>query len=207
MIKNLVFDVGGVLIGYRCLEMLQDYGLSLEEARRVADVVFENDMWTHGMDMGMYTVEQVIEKYREAAPEDILIIEWFLRNAELMVIPRPRVWAQVERLKWQGYRIYLLSNYSKELFERHTGGASFLEVLDGAVVSYQVQLVKPDIRIYRELLNKYNLNPAESLFFDDRLENAKAAMEAGMQAFHVESEEGLLCRLAELESENTNTRG
>ena len=94
-------------------------------------------------------------------------------------------------LKEKGYKIYLLSNYSEELFHAHTKGAKFLDVLDGGVVSYQVHALKPDREIYEILLEKYSLKAEECLFFDDRMDNVEGAKKAGIQAIQVTSREML----------------
>ena len=64
--------------------------------------------------------------------------------------------------------------------------------IDGLIVSYMVHKAEPDPAIYAALCEKYELNPSECLFFDDRLENVQAAISYGMQAKRVLSKEGLV---------------
>lgn len=104
-----------------------------------------------------------------------------------MVVQRPELWDKIEALKKRGYGIYLLSNYCKELFDKHTAGAGFLNDLDGGVISYQIHKTKPDPGIYSFLLQKYGLNPSECLFFDDRAENVEAAQKLGIAAVQITS--------------------
>ena len=108
-----------------------------------------------------------------------------------MAVKRPEVWEKVVGLKQKGYKIYILSNYSDELFHQHTEGASFLDVLDGGVVSCQVKEIKPNRRIYEILLERYDLDPTECLFFDDRADNVEAARNLGFEAIQVTSQEML----------------
>ena len=192
MIQNLIFDVGNVLIEYRWFEMLtEDYGLSADEANRIGEEMFEPDLWGVDLDGGKITLDEAIMEYGRMYPEDITVIEWFLRNGELMAVKRPEIWDKVAALKEKGYKIYILSNYSKELFEKHTRDASFLKVLDGGIVSYQVKEIKPGRRIYELLLNKYDLKAEDCLFFDDREDNVEAARTMGIQAIQVTSREML----------------
>ena len=114
-----------------------------------------------------------------------------------MHIPRPDVWERVHALKQKGYRIYLLSNYSKDFFEVHTKGASFMDDIDGKVVSYEIHEMKPDKIIYEHLLGKYDLKPEESVFFDDRPENTETAEELGIKSYTITSKEYLLSVLDE----------
>ena len=192
MIRNLIFDVGNVLLEYRWFDMLtKDYGLSAEEANRIGNEMFEPDLWGVELDGGKITLDEAILKYGEMYPQDITVIEWFLRNGELMAVKRPEIWEKIARLKEKGYKIYILSNYSKELFEKHTKDAAFLKVLDGGIVSYQVKEIKPYRRIYELLLNKYDLKAEECLFLDDRADNVEGARNLGIQAVQVTSREML----------------
>ncbi len=187
MIRNLIFDVGDVLLEYRWQEMFRDYGIPPEEGRRIGREIFDTEIWSRGLDAGLLSTQEAIDEYEKLFPEDIEEIGWFLHHGEDMVVPRPEVWDKVRSLKEKGYRIYLLSNYSEELFQAHTQGAAFLDVLDGGVVSYQVHVTKPDSRIYQILMEKYGLRPEECVFFDDRPENVKGAQAQGICALQVTS--------------------
>lgn len=191
MLKNIIFDVGDVLLEYRWKDMLCDYGLEESEAERVGNLMFNDELW-HVLDLGIKTDREVIDEYKKKYPKDAEVIEWFITHGEYMHVQRPDVWYRVHLLKKKGYRIYLLSNYSKNLFNKHTRGATFLDEIDGKVVSYEINVAKPDKGIYMYLLNKYSLNPSECIFFDDRLENIKAAEELGIKSIHVTSKEKLI---------------
>ena len=190
-IKNLIFDVGNVLLEYRWNQMLLDYGLSKEEAAVAGPLFFEHDIWKE-LDYGNISVEEVICLYEKALPQYAGLIRWFLTNLELMPIARKDVWEKVHALKQKGYKIYLLSNYNKDFFDTHTKGADFLNDIDGKVVSYEIHKIKPDPAIYEYLLEKYDLKPEESVFFDDRLENTEAAEKLGIKSYTITSKEYLL---------------
>lgn len=70
--------------------------------------------------------------------------------------------------------------------------------MEGGVVSYEVNMAKPDIRIYKKLIDKYDLVPEECLFFDDLKANVEGAIKAGMQSKVVTSEDALADMLKEL---------
>ncbi len=191
MIKNLIFDVGNVLIEYRWNQMLLDYGLSKEEAAVAGPLFFEHETWKE-LDLGNMPVEDVIVLYEKQLPQYAGLIRWFLTHLELMPIPRPDVWEKVHALKEKGYKIYLLSNYNEDFFRVHTQDAAFLQDIDGKVVSYEIHKIKPYPEIYQYLLDKYNLNPQECVFFDDRPENTQTAEELGMKTYTITSKEYLL---------------
>lgn len=197
-IKNLIFDVGSVLISYRWQDMLLvDYGMPSDRAYEFGTTVFCDPMWTL-FDLGELPTETIVQKYVDKYPKFADDFRWFISHSELMSVPRPKVWDEVHRLKQMGYRIYLLSNYSKEFFEKHTKGASFFDDLDGMMVSYMVHQVKPEEPIYLSLLNKYDLKAEECFFFDDRYDNTETAKRLGIDSFTVESEEHLLAFLKDI---------
>lgn len=197
MIRTIIFDVGEVLLGYRWMEMLTNYGLSQSDATTVAETVFTDPLWEE-LDLGVRSLTETIYFYEEKYPEYKDAIHWFLTHTELMHIPREDVWEKVHELKKKGYGIYLLSNYSEELFNQHTAGADFMNDIDGMVVSWQIKKAKPSPEIYLHLLDTYNLSPAECLFFDDRPANTEAARKLGMQAITVTSKKMLLEELNKL---------
>ena len=192
MIQNLIFDVVDVLLEYRWFEMLtRDYGISVAEARRIGGEMFDNEIWVQGMDGGRLSLDEAVHEYEKKYPDDVDVIGWFLKNGEQMAIKRPEVWDKIAALKDKGYSIYILSNYSEELFRMHTKGALFLDLLDGGIVSYQVHALKPEPEIYQILLDKYGLQAEECLFFDDRADNVESARALGIQAVQVTSREML----------------
>ena len=192
MIQNLIFDVGDVLLEYRWFEMLtRDYGISEAEARRIGGEMFDNEIWVQGMDGGRLSLDEAVHEYEKKYPDDVDVIGWFLKNGEQMAIKRPEVWDKIAALKDTGYSIYILSNYSEELFRMPTTGALFLDLLDGGIVSYQVHALKPEPEIYQILLDKYGLQAEECLFFDDRADNVESARALGIQAVQVTSREML----------------
>jgi len=196
-IKNLVFDVGGVLIGFRWVQMFADHGTDRETALKVGKGLFDNPDWQK-LDAGLITVKQLIDNFCEVHPELEEEARWFMGHAIEMRVPRPKVWEEVKRIKEKGYKLYILSNYGQELFELHTGDLPFRPLMDGTVVSYMMNITKPDKGIYEYLLDTQSLKGEECIFFDDRLDNVEAARACGLKAVHIkdESEELLLEWLA-----------
>ncbi len=197
--KNIIFDVGSVLIGYRWLDMCLDKGIAEERAKQIGKAFFQSPLWPD-YDAGLVTTKELTEDIVKKVPELEEDIRWFIGNAQLMTVKRPEIWELIRKLKEKGYGIYLLSNYSEELFTIHTKGLPFLEMADGGVISYQIHEIKPNPPIYLHLLEKYGLKAEECLFFDDREENTEAARKLGFGAVTVEngSEELLKAELEKL---------
>lgn len=195
VLKSIIFDVGGVVLGYRMLECLMEYlGDDIEEAKRLGDLIFSDEAWLD-LDRGAKPIVDSLIAFREKYPDDYPAIEWFISHAQRMPVGRPRVWEQMKRLKEKGYNIYILSNYSEFLFSLHTDGLPFWQYVDGKVVSYEIHKIKPEPEIYKYLLKKYNLKGEECLFFDDRRENCEGAEKCGIPAVLVTSEDQFLSKL------------
>lgn len=196
MIKNLIFDVGGVLFDYRWKEMLMDYGLDEDNAIRVGTQMFNDPDRTWDIfDLGIKSDEEIADIFCNKYPGDEDVIRWFIRHGEYMQVPRPKVWKKVHELKQKGYKIYILSNYPESLFNKHTEYADFMDDIDGLMVSYMIHKAKPAEDIYKALCDKYGLDRSESIFFDDRAENVEGAVKFGMKSVKILSEQVLLDEL------------
>ena len=159
--------------------------------------MFNDNLW-HEFDLANMTRDEIVGQYLKNYPDYAEVMQWFMTHGELMHVKREDVWEKAQKLKEKGYGIYILSNYSQELFEKHTKDAPFISLADGVVVSYQIHITKPDEKIYRYLLDKYNLKAEECIFFDDREENTEAARKLGIEAITVTSKEFLLDELDKL---------
>lgn len=196
MIKNLIFDVGGVLFDYRWKEMFMDYGLDEDNAIRVGTQMFNDPDRTWDIfDLGIKSDEEIADIFCKKYPGDEDVIRWFIRHGEYIQVPRPKVWKKVHELKQKGYKIYILSNYPESLFKKHTEYADFMDDIDGLMVSYMIHKAKPAEDIYKALCDKYGLDRSESIFFDDRSENVEGAVKFGMKSVKILSEQVLLDEL------------
>ena len=197
--KNIVFDVGDVLLDYRWQQMLMDYGLDEAEAYRVGRELFDDPdgLW-HEYDLAVKSQEEIIQEFEQKHPKDAEVIRWFISHGEYMHVARPAIWKLVHQLKEVGYHLYILSNYPEILFKKHTQYADFMDDMEGMVVSYMLHVGKPERIVYQTLCDRYGLNKEECLFFDDRAENVQGAIDFGMRAKRVLSAKGLAVDLEEL---------
>ena len=197
--KNIIFDVGDVLLDYRWQQMLMDYGLDEAEAYRVGRELFDDPdgLW-HEYDLGVKSQEEIIQEFEQKHPKDAEVIRWFISHGEYMHVARPAIWKLVHQLKEVGYHLYILSNYPELLFKKHTQYADFMDDMEGMVVSYMLHVGKPERVVYQTLCDRYGLNKEECLFFDDRAENVQGAIDFGMRAKRVLSAKGLAADLEEL---------
>lgn len=183
MIKNIVFDMGQVLLQWRPQEMIASYNLTCEEETLVLRELFQNVEWVQ-LDRGVVTEAEVVQRVCARLPEQLhgpvetLTFGWHKRH----LIPMPGMAELVRELKEEGYGIYLLSNANLALrsyFPRIPGSECF----DGLLVSAEEKLLKPQPEIYYHLYERFNLNPAECFFIDDNPANVEGAILTGMNGF------------------------
>lgn len=189
MIHNIIFDIGNVLASFRWKDLFKDLEFAGEKFDRIAAAtVLHPTMWNE-FDRSLMPDEEIIVKCIERAPEYEQEIRLLFSKTELLVEEYPYSHDWIKSLKEQGYNVYLLSNYGKTSFEaaRDHGRLSFLPLVDGGVISYEVKIVKPEPGIYEALLAKYNLVAGECVFLDDRAENIAVAKQLGFHGIVVES--------------------
>lgn len=182
MIKNIVFDVGNVLIKFEPDKMLAAYGLSQQEISAALEKVFFSDEWRE-CDRGIGWHDEILPPLLEtltprcaAAVRDIC----FPRDFELRHMPQVEGMARLlAGLKEQGYRLYILSNFS---FGFHTFAphVKAFEYCDGIFVSCDYMLLKPEREIYEKFFEVFSLKPEECLFIDDTPANIEGGRGAGM---------------------------
>ncbi len=202
MIKNIVFDVGNVLVSFRWRELMDDLGISKDYKKVFEKSIFGNPFWVE-LDRGVLDEKDVIAKIREENSAYNKEFDLLWENVDKLVEPYDYTVKMIDTLKERGFRVYLLSNYPVSLFELHTrcGRFPFLDKIDGKVVSAYVKLVKPDREIYEYLLNQYDLKAQECVFLDDRLENIEGARKVGMKGILFENYEQAWAELEEMISE------
>lgn len=182
MIKNIVFDVGKVLVDYTPAQYVKDRGYTPKEQKVILQAIFDSPLWQE-MDQGIHTTREAVEGYiRNAPPGYRELIRDAYSQVQDTIHEMPYAGQWVKELKERGYHLYILSNYSEDLYHRTRDKMPFLPYMDGVVFSHQCHLIKPDQEIFRYLCASYGLKPEESVFMDDNAENIRAAEEYGMYA-------------------------
>ncbi|MDO4261435.1 MAG: HAD family phosphatase [Eubacteriales bacterium] len=188
MIRNIIFDIGNVLVDFCWREHLERFGFFGEEQEKLAKALMLGPIWPQ-IDLGIRDDQELLEAFVKSAPE--LESQIRLVYSDLSTIVREREGSApwLRSLKERGYRIYYLSNYGERIRRETEQELSFLPEMDGGIMSYTVHLIKPDPAIYRALLEKYGLKAEECVFLDDSRPNVEAARALGMEGVEVESQE------------------
>ena len=176
MIKNIIFDIGGV--------MFDDSTLNINKVlNENSELLCKKVYGKNFLDcvLGSIEVSNYIETFRNDSDYDK--IKYILRRDNLH-ISYPLMkdnFDYISKLKNKGYKLYILSNITKDSYDYINGTIDISKIFDGGVYSYQEGLVKPDRRIYELIVERYNLNKEETIFFDDKQKNIDAANEFGIK--------------------------
>ena len=182
MIRNIVFDMGGVVIRFDRELFIRRLGVPEKDARILMDQVFRSVEWAM-MDRGTISEEgaeaaicpRIPARLHDAAKK--LIRMW-----ERPILPVDGMYELIDELKSLGYPVYLLSNASlrqPEYWARVPAAALF----DGTLISSYVRLVKPQPEIYHLFCGTFRLREDECFFIDDSPQNIEGALFSGMQGF------------------------
>ena len=177
-VKNVVFDLGGVVF-------TRDPRKFEPEFIKFFSYIMLPKMpefWEE-YDRGVVSYDEVITSLAEYNSCDRELAAKNLHRSILTQEAIPATKNLIEMLKAKGYRLFVLSNMSKEFIE-FLREQEVYGNFEGDVVSCEEHVVKPIPEIYQILTSRYELNPAETLFIDDRRENVEAAINEGWQGYH-----------------------
>lgn len=187
--KNIVFDLGRVVFAHKT-----EY--RTEERKRFFSYVSESPMpqfWVD-YDKGVSSLAKVAEDLAAYRGVDV---EYALSMIEQSIGWQSTIEptaALIRDLKAAGYRLYVLSNMSRE-FIAFLREKEVYKYFDGEVISCEEGIVKPDPAIYRTLIDRYSLDVSETMFIDDRRENVAVAATLGITPFHFDREDcGKSCK-------------
>ena len=185
-IENIIFDVGRVLVDYDWQRYIDTYDYPEETKKRITEAIFKDHIWDE-KDRGLYEDSYYLERMVKNAPDlEKEILEVMEKSAgTLKRLDYAETW--VRYLKNQGYHLYVLSNFSTQHLNSFRSQMEFLKYMDGIVFSCEVKELKPEDGIYQKLISMYHLDPAKSVFIDDRPENCEGAERNGIQTIQFES--------------------
>ena len=198
MINTVVFDIGMVLVYFRWRELFTDLGFEGEKFDKIAEATVHNPWWNI-FDKGGMSVEEIIDKYAQSAPEYREEIAKIYDHKDEFVVLYDYSIPWIHELKERGYKVYILSNWSEPVYEANKDThLRFLKDVDGEIMSYREGMIKPDREIYQLLCDRFGINPAKAVFLDDNAANVKAAEEFGLHAIHFKSYDQAKSELEEL---------
>lgn len=189
-IKNIIFDMGGVLVGLdakRCIDAFRTIGCEkiafYVEEHRTEDLFLDTEL-------GRITEDEFCDEVRRLTATDAsnerIVWAW---NELLTGIAEEKL-NFLSQLKERGYRLFLLSNTNSMHWQRcrdaffNSDGRRATDCFECIFLSYEMHLAKPDAKIFSEALSLAGLKPNETLFIDDSCDNCKAAASLGIETLH-----------------------
>ena len=183
MIDTIIFDIGNVLADFTWRELIDAQGYSTED-KETAMRLFTSPHWKE-VDRGVLSDDEILDKVCGGDPAARAIMEPLYIKAADCIKPNDYSQRLIEEIKARGLRLYVLSNFGAMYFEHCRAYYSFLALMDGAVVSYQEKIIKPDPRIYQILIDRYKIDPLKAVYLDDHAKNLAPAAALGMETIHV----------------------
>lgn len=187
MIKNIIFDIGFVLINFDFVPYVKSK-FDEKACEALCNYMWGSEYW-HDFDMGYMSTQEVIDRFAAAVPGFEKEMREALRDFGENMTLRDFVIPWITELKELGYKVYFLSNWSEFLMNAKPGIMDFTKLCDGGIFSCDVHMVKPDPEIYKLLMKKYNLIPDECIFIDDMDRNIEAANVLGINGIVYEGYE------------------
>jgi len=166
MIKNVIFDLGNVLLNFKPETFLLRYTTDEQFIRKFISKVIRNKIWFN-LDRGTISLEKAKKEFIRKYPEDNSFLITFFEHWTEMLTPIQENVKILYDLKASDYNTYILSNFIEEAFEIIEKKYNFFSLFDGKIISGQVKVIKPEIEIYQKLIDKYKLIPEQCVFIDD----------------------------------------
>ncbi len=185
---KFLFDLGGVFFDWDPHFFYKDVFNNIDERVSFLNNIC-NDQWNIQQDAGRLIKDAEIVLIRDF-PNYEKEIKLYYKNHRKMFrkIFKKSVDVLID-LKNKNYECYVLSNWSWETFQDMDKEYPFLNKFDGLIISGKEKLIKPDTRIYKLAINRFNLIPEETIFIDDKKENIEAAINLGFLTIHLTNPE------------------
>ena len=183
---DILLDMGNVLLEWNKDKILQGISDTKKDYLILDKTIFQSGLWER-LDLGTMSREELVLKvvsmigrtYQKKVEEVI----W---NWPSYIAIYTEVFPVLSEAKKKGHRIFVLSNTSKVFYDLLEEQLSPIkELLDGFVLSCDIKAIKPDLAMFKEILDKYQLNPTHCVFLDDIENNTIAAEKLGIKSYQV----------------------
>ena len=183
---DIILDMGNVLLEWNKDKILQGVSDTKKDYLILDKVIFQSGLWER-LDLGTMTREElVLEVVSMIGSTYQKKVEEVIWNWPSYIDIYTEVFPVLSELKKKGHRIFVLSNISKVFYDLLKEQLSPLkELLDGFVLSCDIKAIKPDLAMFKEILDKYQLDPTHCVFLDDIEDNTSAAEKLGIKAYQV----------------------
>ncbi len=197
MIRTIIFDIGNVLTAFGWRDFMGSFGFDKETEAKVCRATVESPFWCE-CDRGVLSDEEILDGFIQNDPTVEKELRQVYSNLHGIVTRLDYAIPWIRELKEKGYQVLVLSNFSEKGWHENQDALDFMEYVDGGIISYTKQLIKPDPAIYRLLLDQYGLKAEECVFLDDTAVNVKGAESVGMNGIVFENRKQAIAELKKL---------
>lgn len=194
MIKNIIFDIGGVVFDDKNNNLVNKFGITKERAKEITNIAFAGN-FTECM-LGNVSVEDYIAEMVKRYPEIKDELEYIL-TPELYHETFPLIketYEIIKELYSKGYNLYVLSNNTEASYTYVSQNID-MNYFKGVLSSYVEHIIKPNPAIYDLILERYNLNKEECIFIDDSQKNVDAANAIGIKSIVFKTPQDIIAAL------------
>jgi 2-haloacid dehalogenase len=180
-IAAVVFDLGGVLLDWDPRHL---YRRLFADPAEMEDFLARvcTPAWHRAHDLGADVTQSCDRLARQHPRHRDMIMAWVDHDDEMAAGQIDEAVDVLAELKAGGVRCLALSNMEPTTFAARRARFEFMSWFDGLVISGVEGVAKPDPRIFRLLLRRYQLEPAATVFIDDSPANVEAARGLGLTA-------------------------
>jgi len=195
-IDTIIFDLGGVLVDWKPEYVYRKiFNDDEEKVQWFLNTVCTSE-WNMQQDAGRTIKEAEKIKIDEFPEYKDLIALYYKEWPNMFSGPIKENVELFKKLKSsENYKIYALTNWSAEKWDKALELFPFFKEFDGVVVSGQEKIVKPSEKIYKIILNKFQINPDKAVFIDDNFKNSEAAKKLGIHGIHYKTHNDLINHL------------
>ncbi len=200
MIKNVVLDIGNVLVSYYPDIYISQFITKKGEIDYYEQICFRSAEWKCG-DLGTKSRAEIIDAICAKYPEDAENVRMIMKNCDDMLRVSKKNTEVVKRLKAAGVGVYYLSNTTDHAFGFMSKTYEVFKYMDGGVASFRDGVVKPSAEIFELFLSRYDKKAEECVFVDDMPINVEGARKVGLNGIilkNIDDLEDELCKYPEL---------
>jgi putative hydrolase of the HAD superfamily len=179
--KNVIFDVGGVLLDWNPGRIIDAIYSDPVEGAAMQQLIFLHEDWLE-LDRGTLSEQQLLARVARRAGRPVPELERLFEVVRASLHPKHDTIALLASLADRAVPLYCLTNMPPGTMDWLRQAHTFWDYFDGIVASGEIQLIKPQPEIFEYLLQRYGLTASETVFIDDSQPNIAAAQALGMQA-------------------------
>lgn len=180
-IRNVIFDLGGVLLEWDPDKILAHCYSSKECRQQVKAALFQHPDW-RDFDLGALSEQELLDRVHARSGRPKVELTRVLDAVRDSLTEKPETVAVLRSLHERGTSLYCLSNMPVSVFEHIRQRHTFWDVFKGIVVSGQVRMAKPERAIFEHLLSSHGITAKETVFVDDHPPNIDGAQAVGLHA-------------------------